>query len=274
MRQQLQRGLKNVSALIDRVRPPAHGITILIYHRVGARTTVPVDLPRSLFRDQIASIADRAITLDAALGELEAAAAGGYAGSVNRNPVVVTFDDGTADIVEEALPILVEHGVSALLYLATDFVERKRSFPDEGRPVSWAALADAVSTGFLQIGSHTHTHTLLDRVDETVVVDELDRSIELIGERLGVEARHFAYPKALPGSPAADSAVRQRFVSAALAGTRANRPGRTDPWRLSRSPIQVSDGLEWFEKKVDGGLALEDSVRRTVNRVRYRGATR
>ena len=35
-------------------------------------------------------------------------------------------------------------------------------------------------------------------------------------------ARHFAYPKAVAGSIAADQAVRSRFASAALAGTRAN----------------------------------------------------
>jgi peptidoglycan/xylan/chitin deacetylase (PgdA/CDA1 family) len=187
---------------------------------------------------------------------------------------VVTFDDGTADVVEEALPVLVEFGIPALLYVATDFVERGRDFPDEGRVASWAALADARTTGCLEMGSHTHTHALLDRLsDEAAVADELDRSIELLGERTGSDARHFAYPKALPGSPVADRLVRDRFASAAVAGTRPNRYGATDPWDLARSPIQVSDGMRWFRAKAAGGLGLEDAVRCTVNKVRYRGAT-
>jgi len=101
------------------------------------------------------------------------------------------------------------------------------------------------------------------------VADELDRSIGLIGDRLGVAADHFAYPKALPGSPAADAEVRQRFRSAAVAGTVPNEFGRTDPYSLSRSPIQVADAMRWFTHKAEGGLGLEDRVRRRLDRRRY-----
>jgi hypothetical protein len=66
--------------------------------------------------------------------------------------------------------------------------------------------------------------------------------------------------------------VRARFRSAALAGTRPNRYGATDPYRLSRSPIQLSDGMRWFEAKLDGGMALEDRLRQVINRGRYAGA--
>ena len=261
--------LKGAAVVADRVRPPRPGVTVLIYHRVGGRTPVPVDLPTPLFREQMAAIADRAVSLDRAL-ELLAEAPSTDPGP---NPVVVTFDDGTADVVEEALPVLVELQIPALLYVATDFVEQGRDFPDDGRIATWAQLADATATGCLELGSHTHTHALLDRLGDGAVAGELDRSIELIGERTGAVARHFAYPKALAGSPHADALVRDRFASAAIAGTRANRYGATDPWMLARSPIQVADGMHHFRAKADGGLGLEDAVRRAANKVRYRMAT-
>jgi len=75
------------------------------------------------------------------------------------------------------------------------------------------------------------------------------------------------------GSPAADAAIRDRFASAAIAGTRVNEYGHTDPYRLARSPIQVSDGSRWFEAKARGGMAFEDTLRRTINKARYRTAT-
>jgi hypothetical protein len=87
-----------------------------------------------------------------------------------------------------------------------------------------------------------------------------------------VPAVHFAYPKSLPPSAGADRAVRARFRSAALAGTRPNRYGRTDPYRLARSPIQAGDEMRWFRAKVAGGMAFEDDVRRALNRWRYSGA--
>jgi peptidoglycan/xylan/chitin deacetylase (PgdA/CDA1 family) len=125
----------------------------------------------------------------------------------------------------------------------------------------------------VEIGSHTHTHALLDRLAPEAIADELDRSVTLVHERVGCPVRHFAYPKALAPTPDADRAVRARFASAALAGTRPNRFGATDPWALSRSPIQTADGFDYFVAKAMGGMQLEDTARRLVNRVRYAGAT-
>ncbi|MDQ1467467.1 MAG: hypothetical protein QOH10_1882, partial [Actinomycetota bacterium] len=142
-----------------------------------------------------------------------------------------------------------------------------------GRPLSWSALRDACATGLVDVGSHTHTHAVLDRLPPGRVGDELDRSKQLIEDRLGRPCRDFAYPKALPPSAHADIAVRERFRSAALAGTRPNQSGRTDVYRLARSPIQRSDGMKYFEKKVAGGMGLEDALRRVANRWRYRSVS-
>ena len=281
LRRFAQQAVKTAALGVDQVLPPKRGAVVLIYHRVGRTSQLEVDLPDSLFDEQMAMLADqrRAATLDAALAAVGGAPtdgpadglAGGSAGAID--PVVVTFDDGTADFVDRALPILVRHGVPAVLYVATDFVEAQRTFPDAGQPVSWAALRDAVSTGLVTIGSHTHTHALLDRLAPDAVAHELDRSIELIQDRLDIAAEHFAYPKALSGHSDAAAAVRSRFRSAAVAGTRPNPYGATDVYNLLRSPVQLADGMKWFERKVLGGMRAEDDLRRLANRVRYVGAT-
>ena len=51
-----------------------------------------------------------------------------------------------------------------------------------------------------------------------------------------------------------------------------NRYG-ADPYRLARSPVQYSDGMRWFRHKAAGGLGLEDTLRRVLNRGRYATAT-
>jgi peptidoglycan/xylan/chitin deacetylase (PgdA/CDA1 family) len=261
--------VKAAASAFDTLREPAPGLVVLIYHRVGRRTSVDVDLPASLFEEQIGFLAEkcRVVTLDEGLRLVAVPAP-------TSDPVVaVTFDDGTSDFAEVALPVLERYRVPVTIYLATRFIEDGDEFPDDGKPLSWAALRDASSTGLVEVGSHTHQHALLDRLEGREIDEELDRSIGLIGERLGAAAAHFAYPKALPGSSTADQAVRARFRSAALAGTRANGFGTTDPYRLARSPIQVSDGMRWFARKTRGGLALEDSLRRLLNRRRYGAAT-
>jgi peptidoglycan/xylan/chitin deacetylase (PgdA/CDA1 family) len=266
-----RRALKLAAAAADVVRHPRPGLVVLIYHRVGERTPIEVDLPGSLFDEQMNFLRTECevVTLADGLARvtepIEAAA--------ERPLVAVTFDDGTADFADVALPVLERHRIPVTLYVATDFLETGRPFPDDGVPLSWGALRDALATGLVDVGSHTHTHALLDRLPAGQVPAELDRSIELIEVRLGTAPRHFAFPKAVPGSPAADAAVRERFASAAIAGCRANVPGATDPWHLTRSPIQKIDGMRWFEQKVRGGMGFEDTLRRAFNRRRYAGST-
>jgi peptidoglycan/xylan/chitin deacetylase (PgdA/CDA1 family) len=259
--------LKHGASATDRVRRPAPGITILIYHRVGAGSGGQMDLSPSAFEDQVAWLARRrrVVDLDTAADELSA-------GGPPQPGVVVTFDDGTEDWLEVVLPILERHGVPATFYVATGFVEDRRPLPGGGRPISWPALRDLDSSDLVTVGSHTHDHLLLDRLPADRVEAELDRSIELLADHLGAPPRHFAYPKAVAGSPSAEAAVRERFRTAVLAGTRANQAG-ADLHRLWRSPIQPSDGERFFRAKADGGLGLEDDLRRAVNRFRHRSAT-
>jgi peptidoglycan/xylan/chitin deacetylase (PgdA/CDA1 family) len=258
-------GIKGVASATDLVLRPPEGITILIYHRVGAGNGGQMDLSPAAFDAQLDWLNrhHRILTLDEALVELR--------GPASRGPgVVLTFDDGTTDWVDHALPALERHGVPATFYVATSFIDEDRPFPSDGRPLSWAGVRELASSGLATIGSHTHRHLLLDRLPADEVADELDRSIELLGEHAGVVPEHFCYPKAVAGSPGAEQAVRARFSSAVLAGTRPNLAGRSDPYRLWRSPVQPSDGERWFRSKARGGMRLEDDLRRGMNRVRYR----
>lgn len=256
--------LKGTIGLFDRLG--RDGIVALLYHRVGGDTASSVDLPLELYARQMAAVSSLAASLESSLSSLQ------HPSAHVDGRVVVTFDDGTADFIDQALPVLVEHGIPATVYLATEFIEEQRAFPGDGPPLSWQGAREALSTGLVTFGSHSHSHCLFDRISAAAAAEELDRSKGLIEDRLGVPCEHFAYPKALLGSPAVESEVRQRFVSAAIARCRPNRPGATDLHRLTRSPIQVADGMKYFHKKVKGGMALESDIRDLVNRWRYRHA--
>lgn len=268
-------GVRWAAATSDRVLKPQEGITLLGYHQVGGPRSGGVNLTADMFDRQLAYLTDRTrvISLDEAVARLE-----GHTprtvGHDLRPFVVITFDDGTADFVDVALPLLEHYDVPATLYLATSYPEQSRSFWDDGTVLSWSALAEAVSTGLVEVGSHTHNHALLDRTVATVIDDELDRSIDLIGSRLGVKATHFAYPKALGHGLQGDVAVRQRFRSAAVAGGGTNRVGRSNLFRLRRQPVLAADDLEVFARKSEGGLRLEGMARDRLDRYRYRDASR
>jgi peptidoglycan/xylan/chitin deacetylase (PgdA/CDA1 family) len=269
--------MKVAAAAGDKVRARASGVVVLIYHRVGARAQSEIDLPADEFDRQMAWLAEtgRIVDLDTAVALLAEppAATEGNGNGDGSCPVAVTFDDGTADLAEVALPILARHQVPATVYVATRHIDEQLPWPADGVPLSWAGAQELVDSGLVTIGSHTHSHALLDRLRPDEAADELDRSKALIEDNLGVPAEHFAYPKAVAPPPAIEELVRDRFMSAALGGNRPNPYGRTDLHRLARTAIQVSDGWTYFQRKAEGGMALEDSFRRALNRVRYRRAT-
>ncbi len=263
------RGLiKQVSMAVDKLRPPPQGIVVLIYHRVGGQSASAVDLDTDVFDAQLCHLGEhhRVLSLHDAVEHLRAGTA--------TDGVVLTFDDGTADFADIVVPALVRHGLPATLYAATRFIDEGLDFPWGASPLSWSALRDACSTGLVTVGSHTHSHWLLDRLEAHKLDDDLDRSISLIGEHIGYAPAHFAYPKAMPGSHHAEVAVRRRFESAALAQSRVNRPGKCDLHRLWRTPVQRSDDMRIFGAKANGGLRLEGELRALVAKVKYRGQSR
>lgn len=233
-------------------------MVVLIYHRVGARSPSPVDLPLDVFVEQLDQLADsgRVIDLGSAVDLLTTGS-----GDDDATYVAITFDDGTADWVDLAMPALAERSLPATFYVSTDFVQRGRNFPDGGRPVSWAGLAEMCSTGLATIGSHTHTHRVLAHTAAQVATDETGRSRDLIEDRLAVPCRHFAYPRAVAPSPAAEAVVRRRFDSAALAGNRVNVAGDADAHRIGRHAITRSDDARIFARKLAGGCRLEGALR-------------
>lgn len=252
---------------IDAAARRRSGVVALIYHRVGQRSPSPVDLAPDVFAAQLDAVAERVVDLDTAVASLT--------GDDRRRhpepPVVLTFDDGTADWPDVVLPALVERRLPAVFYVSTDFVERDRSFPHDGRPVSWSGLAEMASTGLATIASHTHTHRVLAGTSAHEAGDELDRSVGLIEDRLGRPCRHFAYPKAVAPSPAAEVMVRRRFATAALAGNRVNRPG-ADLHRLGRHAVTVADDAASFRRTAAGGRRLEGRVRELRDARRARSA--
>ncbi len=226
-------------------------VVILLYHRVGSGGR-EIDVPADYFDEQMASLAEsgEVRSLDESLRN-------------ERGGVVVTFDDGYRDFHEQALPALVRHRIPAVLYLATGLID------GSAEALTWLQLEEAVSTGLVEIGGHTHGHADLSRADEAAAETEMRTCKDLIEDRLSRPCRHFAYPWAV-GSLAADRVARVLFESAALDAWRTNRRGRSDPHRLGRTPVLRGDGSFFFRAKSRGMLDAERIAYRVLRRGPWR----
>lgn len=260
---QLRRTLKHALAPLDAVGGPARGATILIYHRVGGGSADERDLPVGSFERQLDHLAEhRVVHLDAALDAL--------AQGDDRPHVVLTFDDGFADVHDHAWPLLRERGLPFTLYVSTRYVGATMHWEgstasDAGPGLSWEQLAELAGSPLCTLGNHTHGHV---RPDE-LTVEEVDRCTAELARRLGQVPRHFAYPWGVP-VPAMVPALRRRFRSAATGRVGRNLPG-LDPMTLARVPVRGSDPDGFFRAKLASTLRAErtyDVVVRTAKSAR------
>src|SRR5262249_11239151 len=176
--------------------------------------------------------------------------------------VVVSFDDGTRDFTERAVPILARWRIPAVLYLATGRVG--------ATGLSWGALRDAVGTGLITVGSHTHDHVDLARADAKAAYAQMRLSKELVQHHLGIACRDFAYPFAVR-SRTAERVARGMFRSAAVDAWRTNR-WPFDPHRLGRVPVLRDDAAAFFRAKAHGRLDAEGIAYRLAGRGPWRSA--
>lgn len=202
---------------------------ILTFHSIDRSGSVLSYSPEA-FRRLVEGLLEEGVefsTMDDLLAPAEA----------GRDRVLLTFDDGFTSVHRDALPVLAELGVPALMYVVTDWVGRDNRWPTQDpnaltmELMSWGELRELMQGGF-EIGSHTANHVKLDRVDASERESELAGSRQRLADELGVEARHFAYPYGLHG-PEDPGRVAAHYASAVTTDMRA-LSATDDPHRLPR----------------------------------------
>lgn len=228
---------------------PATGTTILIYHRVGGGSSDERDVEVESFERQLELLSrHRVVSLDDALDALDA--------GDDEPRVVLTFDDGFADVHRHAFPRLTDRGLPFTLYVATAFLGGQMHWEGStasgpGPALTWQQLGELAASPLCTIANHTHNHAR----PESLNAEELDRCSEVLEQRLGITPRHFAYPWGIR-VPEAEAWLAPRFRSAVLCRVGRNHPD-THRLRLRRVPVRRTDPLEFFAAKLRGRLGPE-----------------
>ncbi len=249
------KGALSVPELASERRP---GPRILIYHQVGANLGREMEIATETFAEQIHYLEGEGsiVSLEDAVARL---------GTPEDDRLfVLTFDDGYSDMYANAFPLLVERNHPFMLYITTLPIEDPSLARPGALPLTWEHVEEMIESGLASIGAHTHTHPDLRFLTPDDVAVELDESNALIYDRIGLEPRHFAYPKGW-WSADAEPEVKKRYETAVLGEGPPNR-SETDRWRLHRVAVQKSDGMRFFRRKLATGLVLEDRLRRRVRR--------
>jgi len=268
------RGVGEVSNVFS-AKDDDRTLRVLTYHKVNDLQPNPITVPTRTFAMQMSLLAElgyQPVSLDAVIAHYVAGAA------LPRKAVLITFDDGYRDNLENAAPILLRHGYPAVIFIPTGFLDDDSPLPHEtallevgvrNPTVRWSDFAALEASG-LRIESHGVSHTRLSELDPDQVTRELVTSKQQLEERLGREVEAFAYIKgtSLDFGPQHTDLVQlagYKLAFSAIFGANAPQSDRFQLRRYSVEPFSARS----FELVLAGAcdvLAVKDGE--TGTRVR------
>lgn len=193
------------------------------------------------------------------------------------NPVLLTFDDGYADVADYALPVLRHHGFGALVFVVTGHVGGTNAW-DEARGSGTHRLMDAEQLRYwasegIDFGAHSRTHADLTAVREKSLLEEVAGSGEDLARILACQPASFAYPYGVYDRAALDSA-RGAFATAFTTDEGLNSL-RTDSHVLRRTMVLPGDSLLDLKLRLRWGWNPIQHLRARVRlRTRLKNVTR
>jgi peptidoglycan/xylan/chitin deacetylase (PgdA/CDA1 family) len=214
-------------------------VPVLLYHSVSADPSpwiAPFTVTAERLDKQLALIAAAGRT-PVTVSQLREGLSG--AGPLPTRPVVVTFDDGFADTLTAAAPVLQRHGLTSTIYLTTGFIGGVS--PGGDRMLDWTQARELADRGH-EIGAHSVTHPQLDLLPRAQARQEIQSSRELLQERLDVPVRSFAYPHGY-SSPAVRRQVMEAGYESACSVKNVVSGPHDTPFSISRLTVTagVSD---------------------------------
>jgi peptidoglycan/xylan/chitin deacetylase (PgdA/CDA1 family) len=238
---------------------PRPGLRILYYHRVADD------------RDPLA------VTPDAFRGQMDALAASGQRvvdlyeiDDVKLEPgeaaLALTFDDGYRDVLENALPVMREHGFPSTVFVVPGAIAGTTTFPwyapGAMPPVAgWDELRAAEREGLVRFEPHTLTHPILTSLTREQAWLEIAGSVEVVERELGRPPRLFCYPGGYH-SPREVALARECGLRASLTCEFGANHAPFDHHELRRTIVERSDPLWLFRARLAGATDAPPPGRR------------
>jgi peptidoglycan/xylan/chitin deacetylase (PgdA/CDA1 family) len=216
---------------------------ILMYHYLGdapAEEDRPYFVTEAAFAEQMRFLhvkGFRTITLDEAVDAVRGRAV------LSKRSVAITFDDGHASFAQIAVPILREFGYLATMFVITNKLEQS-GYLDA------AAIRSLASEGF-GFGSHSHTHRILTKLDDSEVKFELTESKARLEAVLGKEVKYFCY-RGGHYNDRVKELLREAGYAAAVCSKTDLNSAKSDVLALNRVGIRGTDDIHRFARKLRG----------------------
>ena len=193
--------------------------------------------------------------------------------TIQKNSLLLTFDDGFSSNRRIAEKILNPRGIQALFFVVSELVaiedpEEARQFiarqiqpgaskeklPNYVGNMKWADLEALLEQGHT-IGAHSRTHARLSEIkSSSSLIDEIVSSADRLGSRLGVDIEHFAYPFGdLDSFSIQAIKLAQRRFRYVYSGLRGNNDNETPAFAIRRDALKPTDANALMGAFLEGG---------------------
>jgi peptidoglycan/xylan/chitin deacetylase (PgdA/CDA1 family) len=165
--------------------------------------------------------------------------------------VVITFDDGYKDFVTSALPILLDHGAPATVFLVTHMLGGRASWSESGTNVLLMSEDEVryIKARGISLGSHTATHANLTLLNHEDLQRQLRDSRDGL-TRLGESFYAFSYPWGQWSSQILGAVKASGYECAVTVGGEMS-PGRIHLYCLPRMTMRGDMDLKSFQALFD-----------------------
>ncbi len=219
--------------------PTPEGFPILEYHMVTDNPPIDAEVynvPPEEFAAQLDYLQQKGYTT-LTLQEFMRAKHGKL--TMPDKPIVLTFDDGYANIYTEMLPILEAHGMKAVVYVISNELGKDGYLTLE-------QVKDLQLRG-VEIGSHTADHLALVGLEGEFLLNQV-RNSKIYLEWSGLDTIYsFSYPNGAYNSELAELVKREGYLTAVTGDVGLNTM-ESNPYTLKRVHIrQPTFGITEFK---------------------------
>jgi peptidoglycan/xylan/chitin deacetylase (PgdA/CDA1 family) len=244
-------------------------LRVLMYHKINDLSPNPTTVPTAVFAEQMVLLRELGYTpvsLDAVRDHYLTHA------PLPERAVLITFDDGYRDNLENAVPVLREHGYPAVLFVPIGYLDDGRPLPHEellhtlgvrNPTLGWDELEELERAG-VRIESHGIGHWPLSDLDPAEALREIAISKLRLEDKLGREVEAYAFVKGSQADfrPEHASLVQQAGYKLAFTSVSGANGPSTDRYRLRRYNVEPYPART-FELVLDGAcdlIAVKDTV--------------
>ena len=220
-------------------------LRVLMYHKVNDLWPNPTTVPPAVFEEQMALLGELGyvpVPLDAVRSHYL------HGTELPEGAVLITFDDGYRDNLENALPVLQRYGYPAVLFVPIGYLDDDRPLPHEeslrvlgirNQTLGWDELAE-LEAGGVRIESHGIGHRPLSELDPAEATREIAVSKLRLEARLGRKVDAFAFVKGSKADyrPEHASLVQQAGYTLAFTSISGANGPTSDRFRLRRYNIE------------------------------------